>query len=239
MIEIIPAIDILEGKCVRLEQGNYHLKKVYEEDPVDAAKKFEQHGMQRLHVVDLDGARAKRLVNWKTIEQIANKTSLIMDVGGGIKETGDLQIVYECGAAMAVIGSVAVTDRPLFREWLAAYGPQKLILGADVKDRKIAVSAWDDITGIELLPFLEDYIKCGVQQVLCTDISRDGMLQGPAFKMYQEIILHFPDVYLIASGGISSVEDLHVLQESGIPGAIIGKAIYEGKIKLSDLKQFL
>ncbi|MBN2480842.1 MAG: 1-(5-phosphoribosyl)-5-[(5-phosphoribosylamino)methylideneamino]imidazole-4-carboxamide isomerase [Bacteroidales bacterium] len=239
MIEVIPAIDILEGKCVRLEQGNYRLKKVYEADPVEAARKFEDHGIKRLHVVDLDGARTKHVVNWKTVEQIANQTSLIMDFGGGIRKTGDLNIVYKCGVAMAVIGSVAVTDKELFREWLAIYGPQKLILGADVRDRKIAVSGWDDITDIALLPFLDEYIKAGVQQVLCTDISRDGMLQGPSVEMYREVMDSFPGVHLIASGGISSVKDLHVLQESGIPGVVIGKALYENKIKLSELKQFI
>ncbi|MBN1159404.1 MAG: 1-(5-phosphoribosyl)-5-[(5-phosphoribosylamino)methylideneamino]imidazole-4-carboxamide isomerase [Bacteroidales bacterium] len=239
MIEIIPAIDILEGKCVRLEQGNYRLKKVYEADPLDAAKKFEAHGIRRLHVVDLDGARMKRVVNWKTLERIANSTSLVMDFGGGIRKTGDLKIVYECGVAIAVIGSLAVTYKELFLEWLGLYGPQKLILGADVKEGKIAVSAWDDMTELTLLPFLDEYLHAGVQQVLCTDISRDGMLQGPATGLYKEVMDNFPGIHLIASGGISSVEDLHILQESGIPGAVIGKALYEGKIGLRDLKQFI
>lgn len=239
MIEIIPAIDILEGRCVRLEQGNYRLKKVYEKDPLEAAKEFEDYGIRRLHVVDLDGAKAKQVVNWKTIEKIAEKTSLIMDFGGGIKETKDLKIVYDCGAAMAVIGSTAVENKPLFLEWLEEYGSQKLILGADVMDRKIAVAAWDEITDIEIIPFLEDNIKAGVQQVLCTDISRDGMMQGPAVELYQEITGRFPELKIIASGGISSVNDLNRLQDSGIPAVIIGKALYEGNIKLIELKEFL
>lgn len=239
MIEIIPAIDILEGRCVRLKQGNYRLKKVYEKDPVEAAKEFEDHGIKRLHVVDLDGAKAKRVVNWKAIEKIAEKTSLIMDFGGGIKETKDLKIVYGCGAAMAVIGSIAVENKALFHEWLEEYGSQKLILAADVKDRKIAVSAWNEITDIEIMVFIEDNIKAGVQQVLCTDISKDGMMQGPAVELYQEITGRFPDLKIIASGGISSVNDLNRLQDSGIPAAIIGKALYEGNIKLIELKEFL
>lgn len=239
MIEIIPAIDILDGKCVRLEQGNYRLKKVYDKDPLDTAKSFEAIGIKRLHLVDLDGARAKRVMNWKILQQIAGKTALIIDFGGGIKQTDDIRIIFECGAAMAVIGSVAVTNRVLFQYWLVTYSPEKLILGADVKDRRIAVSAWDDITDIDLFQFLSDYEKIGIRQVLCTDISRDGMLQGPAVELYKEIIDRFPDLKVIASGGISSVEDLQILHESGVPAAIIGKALYEGKIKPSDLKKFL
>ena len=239
MIEIIPAIDILEGRCVRLEQGNYRLKKVYDKDPVDVAKSYEEAGIRRLHMVDLDGARAKRVINWNIIEQIADRTSLIIDFGGGITQTDDLRIVYDSGAAMAVIGSVAVTDRKLFQEWLLTFGQEKLILGADVKERKIAVSAWDEITDIDLFSFLEDYRKEGVRQVLCTDIQKDGMLQGPAIELYKDIRDRFPDLKTIASGGISSVDDLHALHEAGIPGVIIGKALYEGRIKTSDLQQFL
>ncbi len=239
MIEIIPAIDILEGRCVRLEQGDFRMKKVYEKDPLEAAKEFEDHGIRRLHVVDLDGAKAKRVINWKVIEKIAEKTSLIMDFGGGIKETKDLKIVYDCGAVMAVIGSAAVENKALFHKWLEEYGSQKLILAADVKDRKIAVSAWDDVTDIEIISFLEENLNAGVRQVLCTDISKDGMMQGPAVELYEEITDRFPDLKIIASGGISSVNDVNRLQDSGIPAVIIGKALYEGNIKLAELKKFL
>lgn len=239
MMEIIPAIDILGGKCVRLEQGNYRIKKVYEKDPVDVAMSFEDHGLRRLHIVDLDGAKEKRVINWNVLEQIAGKTGLTIDFGGGIKQTQDIRIIYESGAAMAVIGSIAVSDRNLFKTWLDNYGPDKLILGADVMDGKIAISAWDEITDIDIFSFLDDYQKAGVKQILCTDISRDGMLQGPALDLYKDLNGHFPDLKFIASGGISSVNDIHLLNESGIPAAIIGKALYEGRIKLTELKQFL
>jgi phosphoribosylformimino-5-aminoimidazole carboxamide ribotide isomerase len=239
MITIIPAIDIIGGKCVRLEQGDYRLKKVYEEEPLDAARRFEDHGIKRLHVVDLDGARAKHVINYNTLERITAKTGLIVDFGGGIKTECDLHVVFDCGATMAVIGSIAVTDRDLFQAWLFAYGPDKIILGADVKDGKIAVSGWTDITEIGLEDFLKYYKAMGVNQVLCTDIARDGMMKGSSVELYKQMVKDFPSMRIIASGGVSSVEELHQLNEAGIVGAIIGKALYEGKIRLEELKEFL
>lgn len=239
MITVIPAIDIIEGKCVRLEQGDYRLKKVYEQDPLDAARRFEDHGIKRLHVVDLDGAREKQVKNWNTLERIASKTQLIIDFGGGIKTDEDLKVVYNSGAAMAVIGSVAVTDRDLFQSWLFAYGPGRLILGADIRDGQIAVSGWTDVTEIGLYDFLSYYKVMGVNQVLCTDIAKDGMLEGSSVELYKQMVADFPTMRILASGGVSSIDEITKLDESGVAGAIIGKALYEGKIKLEELKAFL
>lgn len=239
MITIIPAIDIIGGKCVRLEQGDYRLKKVYEEDPLDAARRFEDHGVKRLHVVDLDGAKASHVINYNILERITAKTKLIVDFGGGIKTDDDLKIAFDCGAAMAVIGSIAVTDRDLFQDWLFAFGPDKIILGADIKNGNIAVSGWTDITEIGLFDFLKYYKAFGVNQVLCTDIARDGMMKGSSVDLYKQMVKDFPSMHIIASGGVSSVEELHRLNEAGVAGAIIGKALYEGKIKLEELKNFL
>jgi len=239
MITIIPAIDIIDGKCVRLQQGNYNLKKVYEEDPLQAAKKFEDQGVKRLHIVDLDGAKASHVVNYNTLERITSQTSLIVDFGGGIKTDCDLKIVFDCGAKMAVIGSVAVTERDLFQDWLFAYGPDKMILGADIKGGRIAVSGWTNVTDITLIDFLQYYKCMGIKQVLCTDISKDGMMQGSAVSLYTQMVKDFPAMQIIASGGISSVEEIHQLNDAGISGAIIGKSLYEGRIKLEELKEFL
>ena len=239
MITIIPAIDIIGGKCVRLEQGNYRLKKVYEDDPLDAARRFEDHGLKRLHVVDLDGARAKHVVNYKTLERISSKTSLVVDFGGGIKTDKDLQIAFDAGAAMAVIGSIAVTDRDLFQSWLQAYGAAKMILGADVKEGNIAVSGWTDVTEIGLYDFLKYYGAMGVSQVLCTDIAKDGMMSGSSVQLYIQMVKDFPAMQIIASGGVSSIAEIHRLDEAGVAGAIIGKALYEGKIRIEDLKEFI
>jgi phosphoribosylformimino-5-aminoimidazole carboxamide ribotide isomerase len=239
MITIIPAIDIIDGKCVRLQQGDYNLKKVYEEDPLQAAKKFEDQGVKRLHIVDLDGAKASHVVNYNTLERITSQTSLIVDFGGGIKSDCDLKIVFDCGAEMAVIGSVAVTERDLFQDWLFAYGPDKMILGADIKGGRIAVSGWTNVTDITLIDFLQYYKCMGIKQVLCTDISKDGMMQGSAVSLYTQMVKDFPAMQIIASGGISSVEEIHLLNDAGISGAIIGKSLYEGRIKLEELKEFL
>lgn len=239
MITIIPAIDIIEGKCVRLEQGNYSLKKVYNENPVEVAKKFEDSGIKRLHLVDLDGAKAREVKNWNTLEQITSKTNLIVDFGGGIKNTCDLKIVFDSGAKMAVIGSIAVTDRDLFQSWLFAYGPDKIILGADIKDGNIAVSGWTNITEIEIFDFLQYYKAMGIKQVLCTDIAKDGMMKGSSVELYEQMAKDFPSIQVIASGGISEMKEISRLNDVGVYGAIIGKALYEGKIKIEDLKEYL
>ena len=239
MIEIIPAIDIIDGKCVRLQKGDYNLKKTYGDNPDEVARRFEDHGIVRLHVVDLDGARNKKVTNWKTLEKIAHTTKLVIDFGGGIKTSDDLRIVFDSGASMAVAGSIAVTGRELFLEWLDKYGSDKIILGADVRDKKISVSAWQETTQVDLIPFLKENTEKGVKQVICTDIEKDGMLTGPSTELYIEIMREMPGLHLIASGGISSLKDLDSLEESGIPAVIIGKAIYEGRIKLNDLKKYL
>lgn len=239
MISIIPAIDILDGKCVRLEQGDYNLKKVYDEDPLNAARRFEDNGFRRLHVVDLDGARDSHVVNYTALERITSKTSLDVDFGGGIKSDCDLKVVFDSGAKMAVIGSIAVTDRDLFQEWLFAYGPDKIILAADIKDDRIAVSGWTELTEISLTEFLQYYKCIGIKKVLCTDISKDGLMQGSSIELYRSMAAEFPLMKIIASGGICSVEEIKELNEAGVAGAVIGKALYEGKIKLDELKAFL
>ena len=238
MIEIIPAIDIIDGKCVRLSQGDYDSKKVYNENPVEVAKEFEANGVRRLHVVDLDGAASHHVVNHRVLEQIATRTSLIVDFGGGVKSDEDLKIAFESGAQMVTGGSVAVKDPELFCHWLEVYGSEKIILGADAKDKKIAISGWEETTDKELIPFIRDYYDKGITKTICTDISRDGMLQGPAIELYKEIQEQIPLLYLIASGGVSSIRDIEKLAEAGIPAVIFGKAIYEGKIQLNDLIRF-
>ena len=238
MIEIIPAIDIIDGKCVRLSQGDYDSKKVYNENPVEVAKEFEANGIRRLHVVDLDGAASHHVVNYRTLEQIAARTSLIIDFGGGVKSDEDLIIAFESGAEMITGGSIAVKNPELFCRWIDKYGSEKIILGADVKDHKIAVNGWKDESACDLFPFLKEYIHKGIEKVICTDISRDGMLQGPAIGLYKEIRDALPFIYIIASGGVSSIEDIEKLAEAGIPAVIFGKAIYEGKIDLKDLLRF-
>jgi phosphoribosylformimino-5-aminoimidazole carboxamide ribotide isomerase len=239
MIEIIPAIDVIDGKCVRLTKGDYGTKKVYGEYPLEVAKQFEDSGLKRLHIVDLDGAKAGRIVNYKVLEQIAAKTSLTIDFGGGLKSSGDLEIAFESGAEMVTGGSIAVRKPELFYSWLQQYGNERIILGADVKDEKIAISGWQEETALELLPFISGYQKKGIRKVICTDISRDGMLQGASTELYRKIQAEAPEIYLIASGGISSVKDIEELETAGIPAVIIGKAIYEGKVSLKDLLQFV
>lgn len=239
MIEIIPAIDIIDGKCVRLSQGDYNSKKIYSENPVEIAKEFEAHGISRLHVVDLDGAASHHVVNYKTLDQIASRTSLIIDFGGGIKSDEDLVIAFENGAQMVTLGSVAVKEPQRFEKWLDTYGQEKIILGADAKDEKIAINGWKEDSSINLFSFLHDYIKKGVTKVLCTDISKDGMLEGPSVDLYKKIMETYPDLHLIASGGVSSVDDICRLEEAGIPAVVFGKALYEGKINLKDLYRFI
>ena len=218
MIEIIPAIDIIDGKCVRLSQGDYDSKKVYNENPVEVAKEFEANGIRRLHVVDLDGAASHHVVNYRTLEQIAARTSLIIDFGGGVKSDEDLIIAFESGAEMITGGSIAVKNPELFCRWIDKYGSEKIILGADVKDHKIAVNGWKDESA---------YISC------------DGMLAGPSIELYKEILAEHPTLYLIASGGVSNMDDIEALHEAGVPAVIFGKALYEGHITLKDLYRFL
>ena len=239
MIELIPAIDIIDGKCVRLSQGDYASKKIYNENPLEVAKEFESYGIRRLHVVDLDGAASQHVVNYRTLEQITAQTSLIVDFGGGIKTTGDIEIAFESGAQMVTLGSVAVKHPELFAEWLQTYGNEKIILGADVKDNRIAVNGWKEESPQELMPFLNAYINKGVTKVLCTDISRDGMLKGPSLTLYRSIMETHPELHLIASGGISCLDDILKLDEAGIPAVVFGKAIYEGRITLKDLSRYL
>lgn len=239
MIELIPAIDVIDGKCVRLSQGDYQSKKVYNENPVEVAKMFEAHGIHRLHVVDLDGAASKHVVNYKILEALAGQTSLVIDFGGGIKSDEDLHIAFESGAQRVTLGSIAVKEPDTFNRWMEVYGSERIILGADAKDGKIAVNGWLECSRLELMPFLNDYIKKGVAKVLCTDISRDGMLNGPSLELYKQIMEAHPDLHLIASGGISGMKDIEALNEASIPAVVFGKAFYEGRITLQDLKAFL
>lgn len=238
MIELIPAIDLIEGKCVRLTQGDYDTKKVYNEDPLEVAKMFEDNGIRRLHVVDLDGARQGRIINYRTLERLATHTSLTIDFGGGLKQDSDLEIAFNSGAQMVTGGSIAVKNPEVFSSWISKFGSEKIILGADAKDKKIAISGWEETTDNELIPFIQSYNQKGITKSICTDISRDGMLQGPAIDLYKEILEQIPQLYLIASGGVSSIQDIEKLAEAGIPAVIFGKAIYEGKIQLKELIRF-
>lgn len=235
MIEIIPAIDIIEGKCVRLSKGEYGTKKIHNENPVEVAKEFEAYGIRRLHVVDLDGAESKHIVNYRTLEQLAGRTSLIIDFGGGIKSDEDLVIAFDNGAQMVTVGSIAVKNPQLFEKWLDRYGHEQIILGADVKDGKIAVNGWKEESDITIENFLDGYTAKGVTKVLCTDISKDGTMEGPNVGLYKGIMENHPDMHLMASGGVSCIDDIHKLDKAGIPAVVFGKAIYEGKISLRDL----
>ncbi|MET0244604.1 MAG: 1-(5-phosphoribosyl)-5-[(5-phosphoribosylamino)methylideneamino]imidazole-4-carboxamide isomerase [Flavitalea sp.] len=235
-MQIIPAIDIIDGKCVRLTEGDYSQKKIYNENPLEVALEFEDAGMQRLHLVDLDGAKAGAVKNWKVLETIASKTKLIIDFGGGIKTSKDIEIVLNSGAAMATVGSIAVKNEEEFVRLLKQYGPEKFLLGADVKDEKIAIGGWLETTKIWIYDFIQKYMEHGVKQLFCTDVSKDGKLEGPSLGLYKTIITQFPTLNFIASGGVSSMDDLEQLKDIGCSGAIVGKAIYEGRIKLEDLK---
>lgn len=235
MIEIIPAIDIIDGKCVRLSQGDYNEKKVYNENPLEVAKAFEDVGIKRLHLVDLDGAKAKRIVNNKVLEAIAKNTSLIIDFGGGIQSDEDIEKAFDSGASMITGGSIAVRDRKLFESWILKYGADKIILGADCKDHKIAVSGWQESTDIDIVPFIKEYTDKGISKVICTDISKDGMLGGSSVGLYKELLNHYPQLYLVASGGVGSKQDIIDLAEAKVPAVILGKAIYENRVTLNDL----
>ena len=238
MIELIPAIDVIEGRCVRLTRGDYRQKKEYG-DPLEMAKQFEDHGIRRLHVVDLDGAREQRVVNYRVLEEIASRTSLVIDAGGGLRSDEDLRVVFESGASMVTGGSIAVKDRDLFLGWLEKYGADRIILGSDFRKGKVAVSGWHETTGLALADFINNYREQGIEKVICTDIDRDGMLEGPSIKTYKELKSRDRDLYLIASGGISRMKDIELLAEANIDGVIIGKAIYEGKITLEVLEEYL
>lgn len=238
-MEIIPAIDIIDGKCVRLTHGDYSQKKIYNEHPLDVAREFEDAGIKRLHLVDLDGAKAGAVKNWKVLETVAAKTSLLIDFGGGIKTEKDVQIVFDSGAAFATVGSIAVKDEKAFSDWLTTFGADKFLLGADVKKEKITVSGWTEETEIWIYDFIEKYIGKGMKQIFCTDVSKDGALEGPSTELYKSIVEKFPELHFIASGGVSSIDDVYQLQEIGCKGVIIGKAIYEGRIELNELKKIL
>lgn len=238
MIELIPAIDLIEGKCVRLTQGDYATRKIYNEDPLEVARQFEDAGVRRLHLVDLDGAKAGRIVNYKVLEKIATHTGLVIDFGGGLKSDDDLRIAFDCGAEMITGGSIAVKQPERFLTWLEKYGNERIILGADAKEKKIAINGWEEGTDVELIDFIQAYQTKGIRKVISTDIARDGMLQGPAIELYQEIQQAIRDLYLIASGGVRSIGDIEQLEEAGIPAVIFGKSIYEGHILLKDLKRF-
>lgn len=237
-MKIIPAIDLIDGKAVRLTQGDYNQKKEYADNPAEVAKSFEAAGITNLHLVDLDGAKAQKPANLHILESIASSTGLHVDFGGGVKSHESLEAVLAAGAKQVTAGSIAVKNKPLVKEWLASYGAEKIILGADVIDRKIAISGWQEDSGLDLFAFLEEYVAAGVQYCICTDVSKDGLLQGPSFELYAEIQAAFPELKLIASGGVSCIEDLERLAEIEVYGTIVGKAYYEGRITLDQLAQF-
>lgn len=238
-MRIIPAIDIIEGKCVRLSQGDYNSKKIYNENPLEVAKEFEEHGIEYLHLVDLDGAKSKHIVNHKVLERIATHTSLKVDFGGGLKSDQDLKVAFESGAHQITGGSIAVKEPEIFFSWIEKFGSEKIILGADAKNEKIAINGWLEDSGKELLPFINSYHEKGVEYVICTDVSKDGMLEGPSFDLYKKILKQNRNLKLIASGGIATFDDLPKLKEIGCEGAILGKAIYENRISLKQLKEFI
>jgi len=233
-MRIIPAIDIIDGKCVRLSQGDYNTKKIYNENPLEVAKEFEYHGIKYLHLVDLDGAKSSKIINYKTLEQIALKTSMKIDFGGGIKSQKDVDIAFECGANQITGGSIAIQNPKLFTSWINKYGTEKIILGADCKNRRISTLGWLELSDIDVLDFILDYQQKDISYVICTDISKDGMLEGTSEDLYEEI-LEKTEIKLIASGGVSNMNDLHKLKEMGCDAVILGKAIYEGKLNVADL----
>lgn len=237
-MQIIPAIDIIDGKCVRLTQGDYSQKKIYNENPLEVALEFESIGIKRLHLVDLDGAKLGKVVNYKVLESIASKTNLSIDFGGGIKTDIDIETVFNYGADLATIGSIAVKDKTLFFSWIKKYGAKKIFLGADVKNEKIAIGGWLETTDLSIYDFIEENLKEGIQEVFCTDISKDGLLQGPSIDLYKNILDKFPSLNLTASGGVSRLSDLEELKKIGCTGAIVGKAIYERRITMDQLKKF-
>jgi phosphoribosylformimino-5-aminoimidazole carboxamide ribotide isomerase len=239
MITIIPAIDIIEGNCVRLTRGDFNRKKIYNEDPVRVAKQFQSSGIKRLHVVDLDGTRARKIINWKSLKAICEATNLSVDFGGGVQSERDIRLAFACGAQQITAGSIAVYNRKMVLDWLVKFGSDRIVLGADFKYKKIAVSGWQEGTQLDLLPFLLDYKNKGINTTICTDVNRDGVLQGPNFEIYKKIKNEIPELELIASGGIHSIHDIEKLDEMCVNGVIIGKAIYENKISLDELEKYL
>ncbi len=238
-MRIIPAIDIIDGKCVRLSKGDYETKKIYNENPLEVAKEFQDYGIQYLHLVDLDGAKSSKIINHNVLEQIATKTNLKIDFGGGLKSNEDLRIAFECGANQVTGGSIAVKNPEVFQSWIQTYGADKIILGADSKNEKIAVSGWLEESDLKVIPFIQSYLTKGIEYVISTDIAKDGMLQGPSFDLYKKILTECKNIKLIASGGISTFSELPKLAELGCEATIIGKAIYEGRISLKQLEQFI
>jgi phosphoribosylformimino-5-aminoimidazole carboxamide ribotide isomerase len=239
MIEIIPAIDVIDGKCVRLSQGDYTTKKIYNESPVDVAKQFEDAGIIRLHMVDLDGAKQGRLINLQTLESVASQTKLKIDFGGGIKTTNDVESVLNAGASFFNIGSIAVKQPEIVEGWIKQFGADKILLGADVKDENIMIHGWQQSANINIFNYISTYIIKGITNIFCTDISKDGLLQGVAIGLYKKILAEFPELHLIASGGVTVIDDVDELNAIGCAGVIIGKALYEGRIQLSQLKKYL
>lgn len=235
MIELVPAIDVIDGKCVRLTKGDYNNKTTYNDSPLDLAIRFESLGFRRLHMVDLEGAKSKHVVNIETLKKITDSTNLKVDFGGGIKTEDDIKMAFDNGASMVTVGSVAVTHRQLFMKWLDQFGAERIILGADVRNGKVSINGWKEDTAEDIVSFLKYYVGKGVKNVLCTDISKDGMLSGPAFSLYQSILASFPEINLIASGGVSNVDDIKKLGEKGVHSVVFGKAIYEGRINIETL----
>lgn len=238
MIDIIPAIDVIDGKCVRLTKGDYNLKTVYADDPLDVARMMEDAGCKRLHLVDLDGAKSSHIVNYHVLERIANGTNLVIDFGGGLKSDEDLRIAFENGASMITGGSIAVKEPEIFQGWINQYGSDKIILGADTRNGKISTSGWIDDSNHDIIPFVKDYMTKGINKVISTDINVDGMLSGPSINLYKEMLAEMPNLYLIASGGVSAMHDIEALEAAGVPAVIVGKAIYENRISLKELEQF-
>lgn len=238
-MQIIPAIDLIGGKCVRLSQGDYSSKKEYHDDPIEMAKRFEGAGITRLHLVDLDGAKAKKIVNSAVLEGICEQTELLVDFGGGIQADDEIEKAFDLGAKQVTGGSIAVKNPALFQEWIRKYGAERIILGADAKDRKIAVGGWEETTTEDLIPFIKGYVGKGIRYVICTDVAKDGLLQGASVDLYKEILQEIPDLQLIASGGVSSVKDLEELEKIGVYGTIVGKAYYEGRVTLEQLSAFV